>query len=275
MAGKFTVIPQNTFDAMQFDAGVVLRRFDPTNPVAPADADIVCATTGGINVSCVPTYSDLGDDVDNCPPNMKELKHLDSWECKMSFTSIGTDVNGIKLALGAADIDGTTKVVPRSKVELGDFEDAVWWVGDKPNGGLVAVKLMNALSTGGLTLQTTKNGKGQTSIELTGHVSINAQDVVPMEFYSLDEASDGYGVKQLLNHITSSYTSTTVSADASFTATLTADTDYTIDDASVVVKLGGIDVTAMAYNSATSTVTIAKATSDIYISASAVADANG
>jgi hypothetical protein len=46
---------------------------------------------------------------------------------------------------------------------------------------------MNALSTSGFTLQTTKNGKGTVSLEITGHVSINAQDVVPMEFYSSDE----------------------------------------------------------------------------------------
>ena len=59
----------------------------------------------------------------------------------------------------------------------------LWWVGDRADGGWVAVKLMNALSTGGISLQTTKSGKGQTSVTLTGHVSIDAQDVVPMEFY--------------------------------------------------------------------------------------------
>jgi len=53
---------------------------------------------------------------------------------------------------------------------------------------MVAVKLINALSTGGFSLQTTKNGKGQISLTITGHVSINAQDVVPMEFYSTDAA---------------------------------------------------------------------------------------
>lgn len=272
MAGKFTKIPQNTFDSMQFDAGVVLKRFNPSNPVAPADSDIVCATTGGITASCVPTYSDLGSDVDNCPNNTKELKHLDGWECKLSFTSLGTDVNGIKLSLGAADINGTTKIVPRAKVNQTDFEDAIWWVGDKPNGGLVAVKLMNALSTSGLSLKTTKNGKGQTTIDLTGHVSINDQDVVPMEFYSIDEAAEGYAVRQVLTNITSSFTGTSINDGASFTATLTAASGYEIDDDSVVVKMGGTDITAMAYNN--SVVSISKATSDIYVYAEA-AEANG
>ena len=183
---RFTVIPESTFDDLQTDAGVLLTTFNPAQPAAPADADIVCATTGGINVSCVPTYSDYGEDVDNCPNNMKELKHLDGWECKISTTGLGTSPALIKLALGAADIDGTntSMITPRKDLEQTDFAD-LWWVGDKADGGLVAVKLINALSTGGFTLQTTKNGKGQISLELTGHVSINAQSVMPMVFYSI------------------------------------------------------------------------------------------
>lgn len=184
--GKFTAIPQNTFEGMQLDAGVVLNKFDPATPTAPADADIICATTGGINVSCVPTYSDLGEDVDNCPNNMKELKKLDGWECKMGFTSLGTSTESIRLSLGAADIDASTgKIAPRRDLKQDDFSD-LWWVGDRADGGAVAVKLKNALSTGGFSLQTTKNGKGQVSVELMGHVSIDAQNEMPMEFYSLD-----------------------------------------------------------------------------------------
>lgn len=184
--GKFTAIPQNTFEGMQLDAGVILNKFDPAAPTAPADADIICATTGGINVSCVPTYSDLGEDVDNCPNNMKELKKLDGWECKMGFTSLGTSPESIRLSLGAADIDSNTgKIAPRRDLKQDDFSD-LWWVGDRADGGAVAVKLKNALSTGGFTLQTTKNGKGQVSVELMGHVSIDAQNEMPMEFYSLD-----------------------------------------------------------------------------------------
>ena len=190
--GKFTVIPQSTFEELQLDAGVILKKFTPATPAAPADEDIVCATTGGINVSCVPTYSDMGEDVDNCPVNMKELKHLDSWECKMSFTSLGTSSESIRLALGAADIDttGKSKITPRRDLKQTDFAD-LWWVGDRADGGMVAICLKNALSTGGFTLQTTKNGKGKVSVELTGHVSMSAQDEMPMEFYSAAPAEVG------------------------------------------------------------------------------------
>lgn len=186
--GQFTVIPQDTFEGLQLDAGVLLTTFDPTDP-AVADNAIICATTGGINPTCVPTYSDLGEDVDNCPVNMKELKHLDGWECKMTFTSIGTSPESIRLALGAADINASTgAITPRKDLEQTDFSD-IWWVGDRADGGCVAIQLKNALSTGGFSLQTTKSGKGQVSVELTGHVSINAQTVMPMVFYSIDPST--------------------------------------------------------------------------------------
>lgn len=185
--GMFTAISQGAFDEFQLDAGMLLRTFDPASPAAPKDEDIITATTGGIQVSCVPTYSDFGEDVDNVPNNMKEFKHLDGWECKISTTALGTSPAVIKFALGAADIDGTNsaKIVPRRDLEQTDFAH-LWWVGDKADGGMVAVKLLNALSTGGFSLKTTKNGKGTVSLETMGHVSINAQNVMPMEFYSTE-----------------------------------------------------------------------------------------
>lgn len=180
--GKFTVISSNTFDELQLDAGVLLKTFDPTTGNAPQDEDIICATTGGITASCVPTYSDYGEDVDNVPANMKELKHLDSWEAKLSFTALNMTPEGIKMALGAADVSNDA-ITPRAQLNQSDFTD-IWWVGDKADGGFVAVKLINALSTSGFSLKTTKNGKGQVSVELTGHYSIDAQTTVPMQFYS-------------------------------------------------------------------------------------------
>lgn len=183
--GRFAVIPENTFDGLQLDAGILLKTFDPANPEV-LDENIICATTGGINPSCVPAFSDLGEDVDNCPNNMKELKHLDSYDCKISFTSLGTSPELIKLALGCADINAqTSAIVPRKDLEQTDFSD-IWWVGDRADGGFVAIQLKNALSTGGFSLQTTKNGKGQVTCELTGHVSINDQSTMPMVFYSID-----------------------------------------------------------------------------------------
>lgn len=179
--GKFTKIAQSTFDELVVDAGVILTEFDPENPEL-VDENIVCATTGGINPTCVPTYSDWGEDVDNCPNGMMELMHLDGWETSLGFTALNITPEAIKLALGVADIEGN-KIVPRRGIDhTKDFRD-IWWVGDRSDDGFVAIRLINALSTSGFSLQTTKNGKGQLAVTLGGHVSIKDQDTVPMEFY--------------------------------------------------------------------------------------------
>lgn len=185
--GRFTVIPQSTFEEMQMDAGVLLNRFDPSDPKAPADEDIICATTGGINPSCVPTYSDMFEDVDNAPNDTMEGKHLDGWTCQIQTNSLGTSPELIRLALGAADVDANNeaKIIPRRDLKQTDFAD-LWWVGDRADGGLVAIQLKNALSDSGFSLQTTKNGKGQVALTIKGHTSIQDQSVVPMEFYSME-----------------------------------------------------------------------------------------
>ena len=214
------------------------------------------------------TYSDYGDDMDNVPNNTKELKHLDGWDCKLAFTALGVTAKTIKLSLGAADIDSvdTGKVTPRRKLKMSDFEDSLWWVGDRSDGGFVAVELKNALSTGGFSLQTTKNGKGQLSCEISGHVSINAQYVVPMVFYSEDPAT-AHHVRQILMNVTSSFNDVSVEDEDALSVELTAVDGY--DIANVIVTMGGTDVTSSAYDSSTDTVSIASVTGDVEIFATA------
>lgn len=186
--GRFTKITENAFKEFQLEAGLILNKFNPETVEDVKDEDVVCTTTGGIQVTCKPTYTDYGSDIDNVPANMLELKEIDGWECSLGFTALSVTPAAIKLALGAADVTGN-KIIPRAEKLNTDATD-IWWVGDRADGGLVACCLKNALSTDGLSLKTTKNGKGQLSCTLTGHVSIKAQDVVPMEFYVMEGAAE-------------------------------------------------------------------------------------
>lgn len=256
--GRFTKIPSDAFDKLQLDAGVLLKTFDPANPQIATNA-IICATTGGINASCQPQYSDFAEDVDNAMNGLKEFKHLDGWDCKISTTGLGTSPELIKLSLGAADIPGTntSKIVPRRTLSQSDFSD-LWWVGDKANGGFVAIRLINALSTGGFVIQTGKNAKGQITLEISGHPSASAQDVVPMEFYSSDDIGSGaVSVAQTLIHVTSDFDGGSASTSSNLVITLTAESGYTIE--SVIVLCNGVDITDDAWASATGKVTIASA----------------
>lgn len=183
---KFTKIPENTFKTLQLNAGMLLTDFDPAAP-DPLDSAIIGATTGGITFVATPTYSDFGEDIDNCPKNMKELKQLDSWEIKMSGNFVTTSSAAAKRLIGAADESGE-KITPRNDIKEADFFD-LWLVGDysdengEENGGFVAIHMMNTLSTGGFQIQTTDMGKGQFSFEFTAHYSMAAQTTVPFEVY--------------------------------------------------------------------------------------------
>lgn len=180
---RFTKVSEATFKELQLEAGLVLNKFDPTGNQDVVDADIICATSGGIEVSCKPKYSNMAEDIDNVDENAIEFKRLDGWDCSMAFTSLSATAEYIRLALGAADIGTGGKVTPRMTIAPEKDAKDIWWVGDRADGGMVACCLKNSLSSEGLVLKSTKKGKGQLSCTLLGHVSIKAQNVVPMEFY--------------------------------------------------------------------------------------------
>lgn len=180
---KFTRIPQSTFEELQINAGILLKDFDVSTGTF-ADSDIITATTGGIQIDVKPTYEDFGEDIDNCPKNTMELKRkTDADEVTMSTTALCITEDILLYTLGAADKDANTGAIkPRKDLKTTDFK-TIWWVGDLANNGYVAVKISNTLSTDGFSLKTSDKGKGQVSLGITGHVSIDAQDVIPAEFY--------------------------------------------------------------------------------------------
>ena len=191
---KYTKIPETTFQNLQLNAGVLLSTFNPESATV-ANESIIGATTGGVNFTATPTFSDYGEDIDNCPKNMMELKKLDSWEISMSGTYVTVDANAVKSLVGAADASGN-KITPRNDVMLSDFTD-IWWVGDysdkngETNGGFVAIHMMNTLSTGGFAIQSSDNGKGNFAFTYTAHYSMDAQDTVPFEVYVKAGTAEG------------------------------------------------------------------------------------
>lgn len=186
---KFTKLPTDAFENIQLNAGILLSDFDPTTATIKQES-ILGATSGGINFTATPSYSDFGEDIDNCPKNTKELKHIESIEVKMSGTFITMKASTAKMLAGSADIDTAdeTHIVPRADIVDSDFQD-VWWVGDystktgEKNGGYCAIHMMNGLNTGGFQIQSTDKAKGQFAFEFTGHFSISDVSKVPYEVF--------------------------------------------------------------------------------------------
>lgn len=189
MANKFTKLPTDAFENIQLNAGILLSNFEPATATIDT-ASILGATSGGINFTATPSYTDFGEDIDNCPKNTKELKHIESIEVKMSGTFITMKASTAKMLAGSADIDtkDATHIVPRADIVDGDFQD-IWWVGDystktgEKNGGYCAIHMMNGLNTGGFQIQSTDKAKGQFAFEFTGHFSISDISKVPYEVF--------------------------------------------------------------------------------------------
>lgn len=184
---KYTQIPANTFKEIQLNAGILVDAFNPATGVI---GNLIGATTGGINFTDTMNTTDFGEDIDNCPKNTKELKKLESHEVKMAGTFVTVTPSMARKLAGAADIDSndSTHIVPRNDILAADFQ-TIWWIGDYSdentgeNAGFVAIKMINALSTGGFQIQSNDKAKGQLAFEFTGHYSINAQSIVPYEIY--------------------------------------------------------------------------------------------
>lgn len=277
---KYTQIPVDTFERLQLNAGILVDNFTPSTGVV---GNLIGATTGGNQFKATNEYSDYGEDIDNCPKNMKELKKLDSIEAVMSGTFVTVTANAAKGLIGAADIDANdpTHIVPRRDLLDTDFTD-LWFVGDYSdvnngdNAGFIAIHMMNTLSTGGFQLQTGDKTKGQFAFEYTAHFSMSAQDTVPYELFIVQGGEHPtpvteYTITQTLTHVTSSNDAVKVEAEEAYTTTLTADEDYVMD--TVTVTMGETDITETAYTAGTGVVSIASVTGNIVITATATAGA--
>lgn len=255
---KYTQIPATTFSEIQLNAGILCTSFTP----ATGEFDgLLGATTGGLTFTAAPSYSDYGDDIDNCPKNMKELKKQESVEASLSGTFVTLNASSAKNLMATADVDGNdaTHIIPRKDILQTDFND-IWWIGDYSdvntgeNAGYIAIHLMNALNTGGFQIKSTDKGKGNFAFNYLAHFSMENQDLVPYELYI--KGSSGtlqpsiYLNKHLLtleDEATGTLVANTIPEDATITWS-SSDTDK--------ATVSGGEVTAKAEGSAIVTASI-------------------
>lgn len=185
---KFTQVRADTWESIQINAGVLIKAFDPATG-SYNKSDIYGATNGGISFNSNASYIDFGSDIDNVPANTKQLKRIQAYSPVLSGTFTVVDTALGKALVAAADIDSldSTHIIPRNSLSEDDFGD-LWLVGDYStengtNGGFVAVHVKNALSTGGFSWQTTKDGKGQFAFTFQGHYDLEDIDDMPFEVY--------------------------------------------------------------------------------------------
>lgn len=197
--GKYTAVAKDILNTLQTEAGVLLSKFDPTTGTIE-DTDILGATTGGFKFNDTPTITDFGEDIDNVPGQLEQLQRITKRTVTLSSTFASMSEKAVKLVMGACDATDRSganpdkkvrQITPRDTLQMDDFANEIWWVGDysqynepdNKNAGYIAIRLKNALSTGGLAITTTKNSKGTMAFTITGYYNAAAVKEMPYEIF--------------------------------------------------------------------------------------------
>ena len=184
---RATKLSSDAAEKMQINAGLLLNKFDITNPVEPTDEDIVCETTGDFSITCVPETEDFFADVNNAPVNTKEGKQITGWTCELTVTALSVTPETLKMSLGASEEIENGGIRPRTIYRLDDFKP-LYWIGDMiDENKLFVVAMDDTVSTGGVSFTSTNRGKGGLSLTITPHATAADTEKVPMAFYVLEK----------------------------------------------------------------------------------------
>ena len=127
-----------------------------------------------------------------------------------------------------------------------DFEN-IAWIGKLVGGGLAAIVMKNAMSTGGISISTSKDGKGTNSVTMTGFMSISDQTSVPAEFYFIPALDVDLDLHEATVAVGSTVTLTATPRPSSATVTWASDntSEATVSSGVVTgVAAGTVKITA-------------------------------
>ncbi len=191
MRGKFTKYPANFWQNVQLNAGILVSGFDPEDL---SYTGILGATGDGTTFNPNPTYEDFGADIDNVPPNTKQLKRIQYYDPALSGT-----FRTISQALGAMLCPGTEDggvITPADRLTDAMFQDVTLIADysdinadDTSSGavaGCMAVTVKNALNTSGFQWKTNKDGKGEFAFDFHGHYDLDSPDEPPFDLYIME-----------------------------------------------------------------------------------------
>ncbi len=244
------VITQEEFASMVFDSGVIVKNFNPSTFTTPSASDILCATSGNIGHNFNLTTVNLAEDVNNIHILPKETLVVTGYENPtITFTALKCTAEMFKFLLGFATKTGN-KVAPRFNTNTEtDFQNLALIL-KRVGGGLAAIMLSNALSTGGISLTTQKGGKGTFQVTITGYGTIEAPSVIPVEYYSIPAVDVELNYHEISVAVGNSFNLTATTTPSGETVTWSSD-----DSTEASVTSGGV-VTGEAAGTATITASI-------------------
>ena len=236
--------------SLLLDAGAFFKNYtiaSDTFASAVAAGKLLGATQGGGMFSAIPTIRKI--ELDGVKGAAKGLEVIDEWVVTLSAKMKELTKEVLQTALAAGNIDTTTNasydiITADNAIASTDYIDNIIWVGQlSGTNNPVIIQVYNALSTGGLTLETQDKNEAVVELTFIGHYSDATLDTPPFAIY--------YPIP-IVN-------SATVD-NATFSKTAPADSTFTIttDGGAVCggVRLGTVSLVAGEFTLGTGTVVI-------------------
>ena len=200
---KFSGLTANTPQSIQIGAGVFcvnvpafteqpdFKKIVEVVEAAREAGNVLGATRGGGTFVAKVEIGQIAiDDMRNPLPGTQEVT---GGESRLTGTLVEISVENLKRILPMAHIDETDGGLTRSTVLLpSHYLDNVLWVGNKTDGGAIAIMIYKALNTEGVTLTFTSEGGATMPFSYLAHLpdAMNAQ-TAPFKIWDLELPEGG------------------------------------------------------------------------------------
>lgn len=236
--------------SLLLDAGAFFKNYNigtDTFASAVAAGKLLGATQGGGTFSAIPTIRSI--ELDGVAGKAKGLEVIDEWVVTISAKMKELTKYVLQMALAAGNIDTATNadydiIDADTDIALTDYIDNITWVGKlSGTNDPVVIQVFNALSTGGLTLQTQDKNEAVVELTFAGHYSDSDLDTPPFKIYY---------PKSIVNSATVDNATFSKAAPADSTFTITSDGGAVCGG----VRLGTASLVAGEFTLGAGTVTI-------------------
>lgn len=186
-----------THEHLQLGEGVLLRGVDAEGAMQSGDpaaflaealqdaAYLIGATKEGCVFRCAPALLDLTRG-QRTPARGETLQGR--WEATLSGTLLEVTPANAAMLLNAAPPAEAAGMLQPGQAAAPAHQDSVCWIGTT-GSGLLAIWLDHPISTGGMTLRTSRSGMGEMPFTLRAQAADPAQEALPCRLLWLKEAT--------------------------------------------------------------------------------------
>ncbi|MBP0987027.1 MAG: hypothetical protein J6S92_01965 [Oscillospiraceae bacterium] len=181
---KLEYLTVDQIDDIQFDTGIFVKDFDIDDfRESIMEGQVSRVTKDSFSISVQRDTVNVLSDLNGVHFDYLEGIVTTKITASVSFTLASMSKEDLAMALGGATIDGDTITI-KYALDAADFQN-VALILPILDGGFVVAELPKALSTGGLSISTSKAAVGGLSCTMTGFKSLADNTIEPIILYRI------------------------------------------------------------------------------------------